>query len=165
VPTTTTTNGAHALEAEKANVEAAYRAVDAAFTKALTVVADFDPTALREVFAPGPLLDGELQFIADFRGQGRRVRPNDPDTTRRLIESNSLRSADETTASLVVCESDNNVVYEPGSSPGPEDDVIIDDGQAAARVQWGMVKEGGAWLAEHHTTLGIWPGASDCPPS
>jgi hypothetical protein len=113
---------------------------------------------------PGPLLDAELKVISDFRDQGRRLRPNEPDTTRILVESDSLTSAEATTASLVVCESDNSVVYEAGRSPGPEDDVIIDDSQGARRGRWDMVKEGGTWLAQHHDVIGSWPGASDCPP-
>jgi hypothetical protein len=129
----------------------------------LTVLDGYDPATIRAVFAPGPLLDSELQLISDFRNLGRRVRPNNPDLTQNVIESTSIASSVATTASLTVCESNNGVIYEPGNSPGPDDDVIIDDSQGARRVQWGMVKEGGIWLAEFHTTLGAWPGESVCP--
>jgi hypothetical protein len=161
--TSTTASAAQALAAEKANVEAAYRAVEAAHLNALTVLGDYDPATIRAVYAPGPLLDGELQDIADFRGQGRRLKLNDPDVHVYTVESDSLASADATTASIIACNSNNGVVYEPGASPGPEDDVIVDDSQGASRVQWDMVKEGGAWVAQHHAILRRWPGESVCP--
>src|SRR5678816_855349 len=123
LPAATTTSAQQALDAEKAKVEAAYRATYAVFTNALTVLEAYDPASVQAVFAPGPLLDEELQFISDFRGQGRRVRRNNPDTTRNTVESVSLSGSDSTTASIIVCESNNAVVYEPGTSPGPEDDV------------------------------------------
>jgi hypothetical protein len=166
VPTSApTTSAAQALDAEKAKVEAAYRAIVTAHLNALTVLGDFDPATIRAVIARGPQLDAELQFVSEFRGKGQRIKLNEPDTTRQTVESISLAAADAASASLFACQSDNGVVYEPDSLPGPEDDVIVDDSQQAVRVHWEMVKESGKWLGKDHTTVGTRPGESACPPS
>ena len=91
LPVTTTIS---ALDAEKAKVEAAYRAVTAAHLNALTVLDGYDPATIRAVYAPGPLLDSELQLISDFRNQGRRMRPNNPDSTQNTVESISLTDSE-----------------------------------------------------------------------
>jgi hypothetical protein len=152
------------LDAEKAKVEAAYRAAAAAHQKALSDPDMADPDALRAVIANGRLLDAELKLIDDLKREGRRVKPNDPSVREFTVEALSLVAANATSAQLVVCAVNNDVLYEPGSDPGPDDDVVINDSFIARRLAYDMIKDGETWKELEYTLSGEWPGASACPP-
>ncbi len=161
LPVTTTIS---ALDAEKAKVEAAYRAVEEAYISSLLDLDNYDPADLSTIVAPGPWLDLQLSTLANLKAQGRRARPNSPDIRSIIVESVDLSSASASDASVTSCYSNNLVIYEPGQSAGPEDDVIVNDALGAHRFRYQMVKAGGVWKVLEGRTVMDWPGTSACPP-
>ena len=66
---------------------------------------------------------------------------------------------------VVVCAVDGNWLVDPGPSPDPADDIVVNDAIDSCRLEWSLIRTPDGWRRHSGVTLETWLGEDRCPAS
>jgi hypothetical protein len=79
-----------------------------------------------------------------------------------VVESVRL-GADGQHATIGLCYVDGDVLIDPGSSPDPSDDIVIDDAVNSRRLEADLVRTANGWRRWDARVSDEWLGENRCP--
>ena len=153
VETTTTLSIEQDVLAGLAEIEANIRVC-------LDAPAACDPTTVAT--QDSPAFASFAEMIASYATDGLVGR--DVGRRRLIVEAVKPSPAGQV-AVVEVCSVDGNWLVDPGLSPDPADDIVVNDAIDSYRVEWSLIRTPDGWRRHSGVTLETWLGEDRCPAS